>query len=371
MNHNEQTQIWKKALDIFSEVSTLSVNQAITHLNEMSSLSTEVKQAVITLINSGNQASQYILDNFTPDASELKDASELNLHMPHHKIGTELDEYKLIEKIGHGGMSQVFKAKRLTKDAQKFVAIKIFSPKSYSTQLLEHFINEQKILSELNHPNIVDMLHGGKTKDNTTYLVMELIENAQAISHYFKQTHASIDEKMRCIYQCANALSYTHANLIIHRDLKPENILIDSNRTLKIVDFGIAKIINNDIDSSKTTIMALTPSYAAAEQINAQKISVKTDIFSLAIVALELLAGKQVLPQDRLIKSCSTDEKAINQCLKTLKIDKDLKNILQKASQHNPMQRYASMQSFADDINNYLGKIPVNDCSLSLYYRLR
>ncbi|VAW45663.1 Serine/threonine protein kinase PrkC, regulator of stationary phase, partial [hydrothermal vent metagenome] len=359
-----QTQIWKQAVEIYSKISELPLNQAIVKLDKIHSLSYEIKQAVITLINSGNQASQYIRQNFTPDLIATPD-------MPIYEIGMVLGEYELIEKIGHGGMSQVFKAKRVNSELQKLIAIKIFSPKNHSPQLLEHFINEQKILSELSHPHIVDMLHGGKTEGGITYLVMELLENALPINKYCQQTAASVNKKIAYISQCANALGYSHANLIIHRDLKPDNILIDGNKQLKIVDFGIAKLINNDISGNKTTIMALTPSYAAPEQINSQNISVKTDIFSLAVVALELLTGEQFLPKDRLIKSCINDEAVIERHLKALKIDKDLKNILQQALQQNPQRRYANMQSFADDLNNYLASKPVNATSHSMFYRLR
>ena len=278
-----KTQIWQKAIDIYADISELSVNQALEHIDSIHNLDIELKQAVITLINSGNQASQYIQDHYTPNFTLDKFA------YPDIKIGMRLDEYELVEKIGQGGMSQVFKAQRIDSAAQKKVAIKIFSPKNHSQQLLERFIKEQKILSQFNHANIVDMLHGGKTDNEITYLVMELIENAMPIDKFCLTQQLSDKQKISFIAQCADALAYSHANLIIHRDLKPDNILINKHNQLKIVDFGIAKLINNDMDGSNTTIMALTPNYAAPEQVNTQAITVKTDIFSLAVVALELL----------------------------------------------------------------------------------
>jgi len=362
---SNQTLIWKHAAEIFAEVAELSVKKALNQINGIEDLSPEVRQAVITLINTGNKASVYIQNNLTPDFNVLSEA------ITDYECGTQLGEYVLLEKIGHGGMSQVYKAKRQNSHAQKPVAIKIFSPIGHSQQLLDNFINEQKILSDLSHPNIVDMLHGGKTADNTAYLVMELIQNALPIDQYFKTHPAPTNEKIKFITQCADALSYSHANLFIHRDLKPDNILIDQDNNLKIVDFGIAKLINNDIIGNKTTIMALTPSYAAPEQINSDKISVATDVFSLAVVTLELLAGKQILPKDRLIKSCINDEKSVDQCLKSLDIDKDLKNILRQALAQNPIRRYPSMHSFADDLNNYLSNNPVNATSQSWLYRIR
>ncbi len=358
----DQTQLWKQAIEIYKGISELSIADAILHVDSIHNLSYELKQAVITLVNSGNQASEYIDKNFSPQLVEQKNR-EIN-----YKVGDDLADYHLLEELGKGGMSYVFKAKRKDVEPQKLVAIKIFSPKSYSPQLLKHFISEQTILSELSHPNIVDMLHGGKTEDETTYLVMELIEKARPINDYCKKLKTK--QKINYILQCAQALAYSHSNLIIHRDLKPDNILIDKNGLLKIVDFGIAKLINNDIAGNKTTIMALTPNYAAPEQINSEKISTKTDIFSLAVVALELVFGEKFLPKDRLIKSCEKDEQAIDSTLKKLTVDKDLKNILHKALAQEPKERYASMQSFADDMENYLNNLPVTATSQSLFYRL-
>jgi serine/threonine-protein kinase len=361
----ENTQVWQKAINIYADISELSVKKAMSHVNNLTDLDKSIKQLVITLISSGNQASVYIQENLTPNFNDY------SFDILNYQVGSLLGEYKLIKKLGQGGMSQVYKAKRLNDEPQKQVAIKIFSPKNFTPQMLEHFINEQNILARFNHPNIVDMLHGGKTKDNITYLVMELIENALPINQYCKQNNSTNKEKISYIYQCANALSYSHANLIIHRDLKPDNILIDHNKTLKIVDFGIAKLINNDLNNDNTTIMALTPSYAAPEQINSEHISIKTDVFSLAVVALELLANHRVLPKNRLLKSCAQDEQTIDQCIKSLNVDKDIKNVLRKALQINPSQRYASMQSFADDLQNYLQHKPVTAASQSFYYRIK
>ncbi len=359
---NEKTQLWKQAVEIYKEISELPVSDAIEHVDSIHNLSYELKQAVITLVNAGNQASQYIDKNFSPQHLN-KSPREIN-----YQVGDDLGDYRLLEELGKGGMSYVFKAKRRDVEPQKLVAIKIFSPKSYSPQLLEHFISEQKILSELNHANIVDMLHGGKAEDGATYLVMELIDEALPINKYGH--NLSTKEKINLILQCAQALAYSHANLIIHRDLKPDNILIDKTGQLKIVDFGIAKLINNTRATDKTTIMALTPSYAAPEQVNSEKISTKTDIFSLAVVAVELLYGKKFLPKDRLIKSCEKDEQAIAVTLKSLNIDKDLKNILHQGLAQNPNDRYPSMQSFADDLNNYLQDLPVTATAQSVFYRL-
>ncbi|VAW33560.1 Serine/threonine protein kinase PrkC, regulator of stationary phase, partial [hydrothermal vent metagenome] len=360
-----KTEIWKHASEVYADISELTPQQALAHVYGINNITAEVRNAVITLISAGSQASKYFQDNITPHF-------DLNINSNQkYKTGQQLDEYELLEALGHGGMSQVFKAKRINSDQQTYVAIKIFAPKENSKELLKHFINEQKILSGLSHPNIVKMLHSGMTSDETAYLVMELIEQAQPLDTFAKTHRLGLKQKIKFITQCADALAYSHANLIIHRDLKPDNILVNQNHELKIVDFGIAKLINNDIFGNKTTIMALTPSYAAPEQINSGYISVKTDVFSLAVVALDLLTDEPPLPKDRLLKSCANDERYIDNTLKTLKTDKDLKNILQKALEQQPEKRYLSMQSFADDLTNWLNDQPVNATAQSFIYRMQ
>jgi serine/threonine-protein kinase len=358
-----KTEIWKQASEVYAEISELSAKQALAHIYGIKNITADVREAVITLINAGSQASQYFQDNIS---------GQFNFCInKNFKTGQQLDEYELIKEIGHGGMSQVFIAKRMNSEQQTNVAIKIFAPRESSTELFNHFIREQKILSQLSHPHIVKMLHGGMTDDSTAYLVMELIDQAQTLDSYCHSKKLKSKQIIELISQCADALVYSHANLIIHRDLKPDNILVNKNEELKIVDFGIAKLINNDISGDKTTIMALTPSYAAPEQINSQPISVKTDVFSLAVVALALLVKDAPLPKDRLIKSCSNDEAHIDKTLKSLTIDKDLKNILTKALAQNPDHRYSNMQSLADDLNNWLQNKPVNATSQSIPYRIR
>jgi serine/threonine-protein kinase len=359
-----KTQVWKQASEVYADIAEMPVKKALEHLYGIKNISVEVKNAVITLINSGSQASQYFKDKIIPGFNvNFQDSV---------KVGDFIDGYELLESLGRGGMSQVFKAKRISGGPQKLVAIKIFIPRSNPRELLQFFIHEQQILAQFSHQYIVDMLHGGTSSDDTAYLVMELIEEALPLNHYCKKNKLPTNDKIQLIAQCAQALVYSHAHLIIHRDIKPDNILIDKNKQLKIVDFGIAKLISNDGQGENTTIMALTPNYAAPEQINSERITVRTDVFSLAIVALDLLCNddQKPLPTDRLIKSCATDQAHLDTLIKSLKIDKDLKNILKKASQHLSHNRYSNMQLFYEDLNNYLDQKPVHATAPSLFYEV-
>ncbi|HOP23683.1 MAG TPA: protein kinase, partial [Gammaproteobacteria bacterium] len=193
---SNETVIWQKASEIFATLSDLPVTEAMEQLREQQNLTEEVREAVLVLINSAEHASRFFEDKILKAIpSQFQNVM---------KPGDKLDEYELLEQLGHGGMSQVFKAKRLKGTPQKLVAIKVFAPRSNQQELLSHFINEQQILSKFSHPNIVDMLHGGKTDDNIAYLVMELVENALPFDKFCNQYNLTDRKKISYIVQCAD-----------------------------------------------------------------------------------------------------------------------------------------------------------------------
>ncbi len=356
-------KVWKEASELFVQIADMSVDAAFSFLDDIPNLDIKVRKAVITLINAESQSSDFFNEKLVP-AFQAIGMNKI------YSVGQLIDNYELLEELGHGGMSQVFKAQRVDVKQQKFVALKIFSPTQRSKELLNHFINEQKLLSQLSHPNIVDMIHGGTTQENIAYLTMALVENAMPLDDYCQSKAANVRQSIELVIICANALAYLHSNLIIHRDLKPDNILVDQNGVVKIVDFGIAKLINNDLTGNKTTLIALTPSYAAPEQIKGENISVKADVFSLAAIALDLISDKEPLPKKRLINTCAGDEEYIENLMKSLAVDKDLKNILLKALQQNSDNRYQTMNKFSEDLQAWFADKPVSATGDSLYYRI-
>jgi len=355
---------WKQANRIFSELVDLPAKLAFEKLKTIENIQPEVKQLIITLIHSGNQSSQYFENNIE---SEYKNHSS---NTSNWQAGDTIGDYQLIKEIGFGGMSKVFSGKRLHADVQKSVAIKIFSPKTASSQLLEHFIAEQNILSDLTHANIITMHHGETQQNGDSFIVMELIENAIALDEFVKIKKLSLNERIEMVLKIAHALAYAHSNLIIHRDIKPSNIIIAEDGTLKVVDFGIAKLITTDKEHDQTTLMALTPSFASPEQINAEKVTVSTDIFSLAAVCISLITEQNPFPENRLLKACQDDEEHLRTLLKKHPLDKDLYNILNKALQFDPNKRYNTMDKFAEDLQAWMNKKPVSATADSWLYRL-
>lgn len=355
---------WKLANEVYTKLLDLTVGDALSSLQNMPDVSDEVKSLVLVLISSGNQSSQFFNQEISASFEQhgWQESQLVN--------GDLLGEYRIIAELGHGGMASVYQAQRQAADKQKAVAIKVFNRTQLTPVLLNRFAVEQDILSGLSHPNIVNMHHGGSSESGAPYIVMDLIDGAKDIDDYCHTNNIGIHEKVNFIVAAAHAIAYAHQNLIVHRDIKPSNLLIDANKQLKVVDFGIAKLLGSPDAPQKTTILALTPSFAAPEQINSGQISVTTDVFSLAAVLLSLLIEDLPLPKDRLLKSCADDEAHIWQILKSKVKDRDLRNILNQALQQNPQKRYRNMDLFAEDLNAWLARKPVKATPDSWTYRI-
>ncbi len=355
---------WQQANKIYKDLLDLTVGDAMQQLHNMDDLTDGVKSLVLSLINSGDHSSEFF-DQEISASFEAQNWQDLKL-----SIGDELGEYQITAELGHGGMASVYQAQRKDEVTQKPVAIKVFNRTQLTPILLNRFAVEQDILSGLSHPNIVNMHHGGTSETGVPYMIMELIDGAQDVDKFVESQDLNLKQKVGLVIKAAQAISYAHNNLIVHRDIKPSNLLVDKRGGLKVVDFGIAKMMTKEDAPQKTTIMALTPSFAAPEQINSEVISVSTDVFSLAAVCLALIIEDLPLPADRLMKSCAGDEVHIWQLLKSKVKDGDLQNILNKALQQKPENRYRNMESFADDLSAWLENKPVTATQSSWFYRL-
>ncbi|MFC3195440.1 protein kinase [Marinicella sediminis] len=353
----------KQANDIFELLAGKESEVALQQLNTYEHLDDEVLELVKSLINNHQQDSIYFSQQVSQLIPESPDCAFVS--------GDTLGGYQLLEVVGHGGMSTVFKANRIDSDSQKSVAIKVFSLSEQNTELQTRFLAEQKILASLNHPNIVDFHHGETTTDGQSYLVMELLENALPLDAHVSQNKLTVRQIIALIRQAAEGLMFAHNHLIIHRDIKPSNLLITPQEQLKILDFGIAKLLTpgKQHDPSQT-LMALTPHYASPEQINAGQIDVTSDVFSLAAVAVYLLTGQQPFPANRLLNNCLHDEAHVNDLLNQALNDRDLRQILRKALSHDRTRRYQNMFAFDDDLANWLASKPVTATADSWWYRL-
>lgn len=314
-------------------------------------------------------------------------------------IGRRLGPYQITARIGHGGMGVVYRAIRVDGEFEDTVAIKVVRNGRYDL-LPERFRTERQIQARLRHPNITRLLDGGTTEDNLTYFVMEFIEGLP-LTKYCDQHQLSITERLKLFRHVCDAVSYAHQNLIVHRDLKPDNILVMSDGTPKLLDFGIAKIVEDSSDGSEPTMTMVrmgTPAYASPEQIRGEPVGVATDIYSLGVNLYELLTGRRPYNLDSLgwdesariicerdatrpssIVSSKTytegDTAEISRVRKTTadglrkRLSGDLDNIVSAALRKEPSRRYRSVDQLSEEIRNHLESRPIKGRGDSILYK--
>lgn len=316
----------------------------------------------------------------------------------HPLLGKHLGQYLIEEVIGSGGMGIVFVGKRDDKEFDQKVAIKILKQGLTSKYLVYRFETERQILAKLQHPNIAKLFDGGKTEDGLPYVVMEYIEGVP-ITEYCENKKLDIKSRLKLFILVCDAVQYAHQNLIVHRDIKPGNILVNKQRRPKLLDFGVAKLLDEtimqkNINLTKTKMWHLTPEYASPEQINGDAITTSSDIYSLGVLLYQVLTGFQpyliknispvaiskIVTEDRIIKPSEIykSNKSPNELNSSDEINKklsntlkgDLDNIILKAMHKDPGQRYKSVQEFSDDINRYLTGLPITARKDTITYRV-
>ena len=313
-------------------------------------------------------------------------------------VGRRIGSYEIIEIIGEGGMGSVYRAARADEQYQKQVAIKIVKLGLGTPFALARFRAERQILANLEHPNIARLLDGGTTENGLPYVVMELIEG-QPIDEYCNKHRLSVEERLRLFLTVCLAVQYAHQHLVVHRDLKPGNILVTTEGTPKLLDFGIAKILDTGSipGGAETTIgfmRMLTPEYASPEQVRGDTVTTASDVYSLGVVLYELLSGSspyQVMgraPHDMIRAVCECEperpslapqrattksEQGSTQTPENTKDDAhdgsreklrkrlsgDLDNIVLMALRKEPQRRYPSVEQLAEDIRRHLENLPV------------
>jgi eukaryotic-like serine/threonine-protein kinase len=327
------------------------------------------------------------------------------------RLGRRVGPYQLVEEIGSGGMGEVYRATRIDDEYQKQVAIKLVRIGQDSAFVVDRFKNERQILASFEHTNIARLLDGGTTVDGLPYFVMELVVG-EPIDQYCNRHKLDTTARLRLFLQVCAAVQYAHQRLIVHRDLKPNNILVGADGAPKLLDFGIAKILEpGEISATPhhaTVFRLLTPSYASPEQIKGEPITTACDVYSLGVVLYELLTGYRpdgttgstpspvsptvggVDPKkpSSVVRRAETWPRAAaavahstSETVSALRdgspqklsrrLRGDLDNIVLMALRTNPARRYDSVERFAQDIHRHLEHLPVIARTPTLGYRAR
>ena len=286
--------------------------------------------------------------------------------------GSRVGSYRICEPVAEGGMGTVYRAVR-TSDFEKQVAVKVVKRGMDTNFILQRFRHERQILAGLDHPNIARLLDGGATEDGRPYLVMEYIQG-RPITEYSKAHEPKLAGRLQLFRTVCSAVQYAHQNLVVHRDLKASNILVTPEGIPKLLDFGIAKLLEPDADSTLTSLRLMTPECASPEQVRGEAISTATDIYSLGVLLYQLLTGE--LPYEfttrtseevRRIVCDAAPKKPSSVC----PVSEDLDNIVLKAMHKEPARRYVSADQLSEDIRRYLAGLPVSARVDSSWYRAR
>ena len=272
--------------------------------------------------------------------------------------------FRLVRAIGRGGSGSVYLAERAAGDVEQRVAIKLLRSGGDEPVFRDRFLRERHILAALDHPGIARLIDAGHTADGRPYLAMDYIEGTP-IDGYAEKL--DLPDRLALFLQVCDAVSYAHRNLIIHRDLKPSNILVDSAGRAKLLDFGIAKILETGQDKTQTAEWQLTPEYASPEQLRGEAQTTATDVYSLGAVLHRLLEGRV----GQTLSSVNPSWQAKAPAPQKSSLPRDLEFVLAKALRQEPEERYPSVPAFADDIRAFLEGYPVRARSEDAWYRVR
>lgn len=285
--------------------------------------------------------------------------------------GWRCGPYRLLELIGRGGMGAVYLAERADGEVNQQVAVKLLPPGA-GDFLRERFLQERQILASLVHPNIARMLDAGHARHGQPYLAMEYV-NGKPIDAF--AARFSKRQKITLFLKVCDAVGYLHRNLVVHRDLKPSNILVTADGEPKLLDFGIAKILDLSADATLTNMLMMTPAYASPEQVMGGRISTATDIYSLGAVLYHLLTGKSANEftdhSAQPVADAITRREVTRPSKWSPDLRGDLDSILLKALRKDPQERYATVDQFADDLHAFLESRTVRARSGNAWYRTR
>ncbi len=355
---------WHNVKEIFLAALEKDASDRTGFLDEICADDSDLRQEIESLLASHEEIEDFI----EKPAFEVGEVFTTGANQTEKHFGN----YKIIHEIGAGGMGAVFLAERSDGEFEQKVAIKIIRQAIAESELISRFKRERQILATLNHPNIAKLLDGGVSDDGLPFLAMEYIEG-EAITKFAERENLKLEERLKLFLKVCSAVAYAHRNLTVHRDIKPSNILVTKEGEPKLLDFGLAKLIDenlsNDTEQTQTAFRALTPAYASPEQLKNEPITTSSDIYSLGIVLYELLTGERPFQfegksLEEIIKTVTTFEPPPpsanpQSAIRNPKLKGDLDNIALMALRKEPERRYKSVEAFAEDIERHLKGLPV------------
>ncbi len=384
---------WQRIEALFHEVATCEPSMQAQKLLRECGNDHELRLAVERLLAADAAPEDALLDHGLAGALHGKDPL----------LQQHFGPFRLVERIADGGMCTVYRAQRQDGEFEQEVAIKVLRVGLQTPAMRERFARERRTLARLVHPNVARLLDGGTTEQGVPFLVMEFVDGVR-FDRYCDQQAATLRQRLTLFATVCRTVHFAHQNLIVHLDLKPSNILVDTHGVCKLVDFGVAGLLEGGLEGAAavaaTRSRPLTPEYASPELLRGEAISTAADVYALGVVLYELLTGVRAFRPTRsdldLMKAvCETEaprpssvfgdrddhaspsaqERASRRSTTPRELHKallgDLDRIVSMAMRKEPGQRYGSCEDLAEDIERWLGGFPVRARETSFGYRAR
>ena len=354
---------WADIQALFEELVDLAPDEQTRRLTKSKYPAPVIKQAADLLAATRSDG---ILDMAPPPIDQPSAKSSYASLSP----GQEVGGFTIQRLIGRGGMGEVYLALRTSDDFEQRVALKLL--RAEVADRGDAFMRERRLLARLEHPGIARLIDAGIAPDGRPYMAMEYVDGVP-IDQYCRDHKADLETRLNQFRAVCDAVSYAHGKLIVHRDIKPSNVMIDQDGKVRLLDFGIAKLLGESAAIAATTQAMLTPDYAAPEQLDGDDATVVTDVYALGVVLYELVSGKgpwqrdgasvpaiirRVLYEDPLLPSHAA---ATNKGhVPSAQIAGDLDAIIMKAMRRNPVERYRSVADLSADIGRHQQLKPVH-----------
>ena len=389
----------ERALAVFERLLDLEEAERYAELTRECGDDADLRALIERLLEADGTPDHEVLDGIGLPWHGLVEAGERD---ESEAALTQVGPYRLIREAGRGGMATVYLAERDVGGAPQRVALKLVRRGIDTDEVISRFAHETRVLASLEHPNIARFYDAGVSADGRPFLVMEYVEG-RPITRYCDTERLSVAERLGLFATVCDAVQFAHQRLVVHRDIKPSNVLVTDEGEARLVDFGIAKLLEDESDTdaprTRTGLRVLTPEYAAPEQLMGESISTATDVYTLGLVLYELLTGSratarggQIFPptaQTSNVQETVAPSTAVRRAEKgseattlasarrttvdrlSRRLRGDLDRITLKALEPDPARRYASARELGEDIERHLRGLPIRARPDTLVYRLR
>lgn len=368
---------WPRLKTAFADALTVPPDQRDAFLDDMCGDDAALRTELTALLDAADAPD----DVFGPLADALAGVRPAVLAPGDAVAGTRIGVYRLVRPLGRGGMGTVYLAERADGQYDQQVALKLLHGLAPSDEARARFVAERQILARLVHPHIARLLDGGVTApspfapEGVPFFVMEYVDGRPLLDHCTANA-LSLDARLALFLDVCDAVAFAHQRLIVHRDLKPANLFVDAAGTVKLLDFGIAKLLDDEASDGQTRagLRPMTPEYAAPEQLAGQDVTTATDVYALGLVLYELLTGTRLSIEGRATEAIVPPSEAAHPAASdrlARRLRGDLDTVVLTALRLDPSRRYGTAAALADDLRRYRDVLPLRARPDTAAYRMR